>query len=389
MRLLKQNTAYNLVVLMVDSADHISGKTGLTLTLAASKDGAAFGSITPTVTELSYGFYKIALTSSHTDTIGDLAIHISATGADPQDVVLQVRAAISDDLVRATTPANTLDVAATGEAGLDFSNIKAATGATTLTNITVPTVTSVTNDVGITQTGADKVWGSAARTLTSFGTLANDVASAVWVAGTRTLSGFGSLVSDIWTSATRTLSSFGFTVATNSDVNITAIKAAIDSNLDMAISDIPLNVHSSVALPVSVAQRAAVGKVEINPYLTYRFSFLSTYVGDLSAATKVWYAVKEKDVEDANGLIFLEESAGLTIVNRAAYGVPADGSITITGSAGDWEISIYLDQDAVSLLGEHDGWSGYSSTKALVGGDVVELRDDECVIRVATVRAIS
>ncbi|HUW31500.1 MAG TPA: hypothetical protein VM223_07790, partial [Planctomycetota bacterium] len=54
-------------------------------------------------------------------------------------------------LVRSTTPANTLDVAATGEAGLDFNNIKAATGATTLTNITVPIVTTV----GTTTTNTD------------------------------------------------------------------------------------------------------------------------------------------------------------------------------------------------------------------------------------------
>jgi len=45
-------------------------------------------------------------------------------------------------LVRSTTPANKLDVSATGEAGLDFDNIKDATGAHTLTNITVPVVTT-------------------------------------------------------------------------------------------------------------------------------------------------------------------------------------------------------------------------------------------------------
>ena len=50
-------------------------------------------------------------------------------------------------LVRSTTPANKLDVSATGEAGLDFNNVKVATGATTLTNITVPTVTTVTNQL--------------------------------------------------------------------------------------------------------------------------------------------------------------------------------------------------------------------------------------------------
>ena len=46
-------------------------------------------------------------------------------------------------LLRPTTATRTLDVSATGEAGLDFDNIKDATGAHTLTNITVPTVTTV------------------------------------------------------------------------------------------------------------------------------------------------------------------------------------------------------------------------------------------------------
>jgi len=51
-------------------------------------------------------------------------------------------------LVRSTTPANTLDVAATGEAGLDFNNIKDAATAHTLTNITVPVTTAITTKTG-------------------------------------------------------------------------------------------------------------------------------------------------------------------------------------------------------------------------------------------------
>ena len=51
----------------------------------------------------------------------------------------------------------------------------------------VATTTAVTNDVGVTQAGADKVWGSAARTLTSFGTLVADAAAAVWSSVTRVL----------------------------------------------------------------------------------------------------------------------------------------------------------------------------------------------------------
>lgn len=106
---LYQSTARNVAVFMTDSADHVSGKAGLTLTITASKDGAAFASITPTVTDLGTGWYKLALTTGHTDTLGDLAIHITGTGADPTDLVRQVvsaaTASVWDDVVASHTTA--------------------------------------------------------------------------------------------------------------------------------------------------------------------------------------------------------------------------------------------------------------------------------------------
>ena len=90
MREIKVNTASNVMIFMTASADHVTGKTGLTLTITASKDGAAFASITPTVTERGNGWYNLAFTSSHTDTVGDLAIHITSTGADPTDLLLHI-----------------------------------------------------------------------------------------------------------------------------------------------------------------------------------------------------------------------------------------------------------------------------------------------------------
>lgn len=86
MRELEQSTAANVMVFMTDSTDQTAGKTGLTLTITASKDGAAFASITPTVTERGNGWYNLALTTSHTDTLGNLALHITSTGADPSDL---------------------------------------------------------------------------------------------------------------------------------------------------------------------------------------------------------------------------------------------------------------------------------------------------------------
>ncbi len=128
MRKAKQSTAKNVMVLMVDSTDHITGKAGLTLTITASKDGGAFGSIAPAVTERGNGWYSLALTASHTDTLGDLALHISGAAADPADMVLLVEAGATDADVSAVL-ADTNDIQARLPAALVGGRMDASVGA--------------------------------------------------------------------------------------------------------------------------------------------------------------------------------------------------------------------------------------------------------------------
>lgn len=97
MRQVRASTARTIMVLMVDSTDHVTGKTGLTLTITASKAGGAFASISPTVTERGSGWYSLALTTSHLDTLGDFALHITGVSADPADLLLEVVAYNPED----------------------------------------------------------------------------------------------------------------------------------------------------------------------------------------------------------------------------------------------------------------------------------------------------
>lgn len=91
MRLLKQNdTTKAIVFLMVDSADHITGKTGLSPTVTISKNGGVFSSPSGTVSEIGNGWYKLVPASTDVDTLGALLIHATATGADPVDLEYQV-----------------------------------------------------------------------------------------------------------------------------------------------------------------------------------------------------------------------------------------------------------------------------------------------------------
>ena len=129
MSLLKQSTAREKMVFMTDSSDHVTGKTGLTLTITASKNGAAFASITPTVTERGNGWYSLSLTSSHTDTLGDLALHVTGTAADPSDLVWEVVSLLPGDAVTVQTGTGSGQLNITS--GVVESNLKQIDGLAT------------------------------------------------------------------------------------------------------------------------------------------------------------------------------------------------------------------------------------------------------------------
>lgn len=80
---IQRNAAYNnWTFVMKDSSDHITPKTGLTVTVQVSLDGAAFTNATNTpATEVGSGLYKINLAAA--DLNGQMvAIKYTATGAD-------------------------------------------------------------------------------------------------------------------------------------------------------------------------------------------------------------------------------------------------------------------------------------------------------------------
>lgn len=115
--LIKQSTtAYPLVFLMVQSSDHITGLTGATVSVTLCKAGAAFAAAAGAVSEIGNGWYKVAGNATDTNTLGPLALHASATSADPTDVLIgEVVAFDPQDAVRAGLTA--LPNVASGSAG--------------------------------------------------------------------------------------------------------------------------------------------------------------------------------------------------------------------------------------------------------------------------------
>jgi hypothetical protein len=178
-----------------------------------------------------------------------IMIKLTGTGAADSAIVIKTTAVDIEDLVRATTPGNTLDVEAGGTVGIDFSNINGS-------HPTVATVTDVSNDVGITQAGADKVWSTAARALTDKAgfSLSSAGIQAIWDALTSALTTPGSIgkllvdninaaissrsshaAADIWSVGTRTLT------AGTKDSEIDAIKAKTDNLPDGVLKNTALN----------------------------------------------------------------------------------------------------------------------------------------------------
>lgn len=151
----KQSTAQSWRFAMFDSADGVTGKTGLTLAVTIQKEGdTSFGSISPTVTEIGNGHYNAALTTTHMNTVGCTSLRATATGAIAADCpncidviafdktdaaalgLSRIDAAVTSRLAP-TTAGRTLDVSAGGEAGLDWANIGSPTTVQGLSGTTI------------------------------------------------------------------------------------------------------------------------------------------------------------------------------------------------------------------------------------------------------------
>lgn len=157
--LIKQSTtAYELLFLMVDSADHFSPKTGLSPTVTIRKASGSFASPSGAVSEIANGWYKVAGNATDSATLGPLLLHATASGADPVDDRYEVVAFDPQDAtglglsrldaaittrLAPTTSGRTLDVTAGGEAGIDWANIGSPTATVALSGTTVATTQKV------------------------------------------------------------------------------------------------------------------------------------------------------------------------------------------------------------------------------------------------------
>lgn len=104
------NTDIPLLFLLVDDADHLTGKTGLSPAVTLSKNGGAFAVPIGAVSQVGNGWYKVAPNAVDANTLGPLILHATGSGADPTDVVFRVMNGLVEEIWSA--PERTLTQAA-------------------------------------------------------------------------------------------------------------------------------------------------------------------------------------------------------------------------------------------------------------------------------------
>ena len=87
---LTPNVATKIIFVMVDDADHVTGKTGLSPSVQVRKPGAAFASAINTPIEVSDGFYELELAALELNTEGMLSVRATSVGADEWRDIFQV-----------------------------------------------------------------------------------------------------------------------------------------------------------------------------------------------------------------------------------------------------------------------------------------------------------
>jgi hypothetical protein len=87
---LNQLTSNIVMVLMVSAVNRSIGVPGASLSCSVSKNGGAFSGITPTIVDRGLGWYAVTLSPADCAVVGQLVLHVEASGCDHSDVIFDV-----------------------------------------------------------------------------------------------------------------------------------------------------------------------------------------------------------------------------------------------------------------------------------------------------------
>jgi hypothetical protein len=283
--------------------------------------------------------------------------------------------------LRPTVAGRTVDVSATGEVGLDFANIGQASAPTILNNLTIPIITALTN-------APEDSAGVTALLQRIVGTLATGThkpQSGDAFARLGAPSG-DSIAADIAAIEPDPAAAVLDALAADHDQPST-IGAAINNAGGGNII-----VQASVAISEAVAASVSKGNLAIETWHTCRQSMRSTTMRDLTAATKIYMAIKKDKLDDDDeAVLYLSVGeAGLSIVDGDPYETHGHGALTVTGEPGDWELVFYLNRAVAGMFEKYIQQCHYAGIKALFGeNDDADVWQGETDYSAGVVKAVS
>lgn len=253
MQLVKQSTASNVPLKVFLASDHVTAATGKTLTVTLSKDGAAFGAAGASVTEISSGWYKIALTTTDANTLGTLVVRATAALCDDAEVVCLVVA----DLPGATVSS------VTGAVGSVTGAVGSVTAAVTVGTINANVITATSINAAALNGKGDWLLSSSYTAAPT----AAAVATTVWqdlTAGAdfATANSIGALLKTYTTADTSGTTTLLARLTAGRATNLDNLDAAVSTRSTYAGADTAGTTTLLARLPSALTVTA--GKVDVN-----------------------------------------------------------------------------------------------------------------------------
>jgi hypothetical protein len=319
-----------------------------------SIDGVAFQNTDnlPTVTPAGGRIIQVVVSLAEAN--GEIVDYIASDVSNDEWDEVHIQAIFTvrplEDLAFPNTTGYGIDVTNTGEVALDFNNIKAATAPTTLTNITVPAVTTtgaVSGDV------AGKVLGGGVSIITGVGAWSLDGAGAT----------IASAVDVVLTTAHGAGSWAGSTTAAIA----AAVWAYVSRTLTQPAASVIAIVSGSTAITITRGD-------------TYTETF--TLPSDISDNDDIWFTYKNDKIDSDDDAIVLIKKSGLSRINKAAATIPANGSIT-TPTATTAVVTLQATEAAklAPSLGCYD-------IQKRKGTNVTTVREGNCTVAADVTRAV-
>lgn len=290
----KNSVNYPLSFMMIASSDHVTGKTGQTVTVTLSKNSGSFVAASGSVAEVGSGWYALEAKAVDRDTLGNLALHaVSGSAADPTDWLVTI---VDYDPFAALAP--------TAQNVWEYA-LRTLTSGSNIDLSTIPQI----------------VWEYALRTLTSGSNVGVITAQDVWEYTNRMLtsgsniSGTGATAQQVWEYGNRVLTS-------GSNISVTVSGSSISAADVWAHS--PRTLTSLVLTPMMTSG----SHIAVLMGDTLSVSFIG--LGSLANRSKLYFTVKEYGTQpDTDSIIQIEETAGLMYIKGVA-GTATSGSLVVT-----------------------------------------------------------